>query len=179
VGRDRAGRVRCCGCSDAGERQMTNEHATGSLPLAPQVHPAEQKAAKRAALTALRDALAKATGPDRELDFALCNAPLEVCIARAGRQRRLYTASIDAAVGLVPEGAWRETNGVRRSINIPSPVPKSLAHRNHGVGPDERRARLGRHRAAVHLRRPPEVRDRRPCRGGIDDQRASCHWLAP
>lgn len=34
-----------------------------------------------------------------------------------------FTGSIDAAVTLVPAGSWRETNGPRRSINIPSPVP--------------------------------------------------------
>lgn len=33
------------------------------------------------------------------------------------------TSSLDAAVTLVPEGAWRETNGPRRYLNIPTPVP--------------------------------------------------------
>ena len=34
-----------------------------------------------------------------------------------------FTSSLDAAVTLVPEGAWREVNGPRRFLNIPTPVP--------------------------------------------------------
>lgn len=34
-----------------------------------------------------------------------------------------WTTSLDSAVTLVPEGAWRETNGPRKSVNIPSPAP--------------------------------------------------------
>lgn len=34
-----------------------------------------------------------------------------------------FVRSLDAAVKLVPKGAWRETNGPRRYLNIPSPVP--------------------------------------------------------
>ena len=81
-------------------------------------------------LTELRDALAKATGPDRKLDHAILEActewrlrfvetgltdalyrdkdrPERVLI---GREVLRYTASIDAAVTLVPDGHWFNIN---------------------------------------------------------------------
>jgi hypothetical protein len=56
-------------------------------------------------------------GPSQELDISICDA---IDIAWDGRA---FSSSLDAAVSLVPEGAWRETNGPRRYLNIPSPVP--------------------------------------------------------
>ncbi len=88
-------------------------------------------------LLQLREMLSKATGPDVDLDCyihaAMENATYEPqsggrsAFHRGGSWVPLgtvhrYTASIDAAVTLVPADTWRETNGPRRSINIPSPV---------------------------------------------------------
>lgn len=36
---------------------------------------------------------------------------------------KAFTSSLDAAVTLVPAGAWRETNGPRRYLGIPTPSP--------------------------------------------------------
>lgn len=59
-------------------------------------------------LEELRDALAKATGPDKVLDHQL-ERHLHGLMSRTSYVPR-YTASLDAAVTLVPEG-WVETVG--------------------------------------------------------------------
>lgn len=61
----------------------------------------------------------------RDLDIAIANYlsryHYEWWRDRAGPSN--FTHSLDAAVTLVPAGAWREISGPRRYLNIPSPVP--------------------------------------------------------
>jgi hypothetical protein len=74
--------------------------------------------------------LEKAEGPSRELDALIALAsgwtvhhgdnwigPHGQIVVPA------YTASLDAAMTLVPEGEWVELSGPRKYLNIPLPVP--------------------------------------------------------
>lgn len=82
-----------------------------------------------------------ATGPDRELDVAI-HIALDVPngnraenVSKLGPFGPAYTASIDAAMSLVPEGAWLELKGPRRYLHIPTSSPNFwsayLASFNH------------------------------------------------
>jgi hypothetical protein len=72
----------------------------------------------------LKQRLEAAEGPSRELDLAICIA---LNTGRSTDPRnpgaKHYTASVDAAMSLIPPETWFELKGPRASINIPSPVP--------------------------------------------------------
>ena len=80
-------------------------------------------------LQSLISRLEKAEGPDRELDLAIYAALIEINPNHRGpalgdRQRiQRYTASLDSAVGLVPEGSIWHVGRNQKYENIPSPIP--------------------------------------------------------
>lgn len=89
-------------------------------------------------LKQLRDRMAKATGPDYDLDAAILEFTKGAKVEKidgfygirwpdghvdpSGYMPK-FTGSLDAASTLVPDGAWKEVSGPRRYLNIPSPSP--------------------------------------------------------
>lgn len=112
---------------------------------------------KRDILLQLQDRLAKATGPDRQIDARIAllwcadikqfpawilgfedalQRDVSVGLFNGSDRIPRYTSSIDAAVTLVPGGAWKEVNGPRRYLHIPTSSP-NFWHCNLTVWPKE------------------------------------------
>jgi hypothetical protein len=86
-----------------------------------------------ATLLALAERCEQATGPDKELDFTIDDFMLkhgaETDRIRNPRYVLPYTASLDAAVTLVPEGYyWQAANGKRRHSEPQACADLFVAH---------------------------------------------------
>jgi hypothetical protein len=86
-----------------------------------------------ATLLALADRCEQAAGPDKELDFTIDDFMLkhgaETDRIRNPRYVLPYTASLDAAVTLVPEGYyWQAANGKRRHSEPQACADLFVAH---------------------------------------------------
>jgi hypothetical protein len=84
-------------------------------------------------LLALAERCEQAAGPDKELDFTIDNFMLkhgpEADRIRNPRYVLPYTASLDAAVTLVPEGYyWQVANGKRRHYEPQACADLFVAH---------------------------------------------------
>lgn len=95
-------------------------------------------------LLALADRVEALTGPDRETDKAILLTlgyswrGMAYWFHDDSRQWKgdtHFTASLDAAMSLVPSDSWHEIKGPRKYLNIPTPSPNywsaHLARWNH------------------------------------------------